>query len=276
MAPASAPIPALRRDMPAVPDPPRPPAEYRFHNLVVSEPTAIWRGRSATVSVSVALHVVLIASALIVPLFMDDILPAPGEVVRAFFVTPAEVAPPPPPPPPPPPAGVRVAKRAPVAPQPAMPAKFVAPIEVPDLAPPEESLSLLGVEGGVAGGVEGGVPGGVVGGIVGGLPAEAPPPPKVVRIGGHLLAPKLVHKVDPVYPELAQRARLQAMLILEAWVDKEGRVKSVKVLRGMPLLDEPALEAVKQWRYRPLFLNGEATEFVLTVNISFKLQTAGK
>lgn len=276
MAPASAPIPALRRDIHPAPAPPRPPADYRFHNLVVSEPTAIWRGRSATVSVSVALHVVLIAAALIVPLFMDDILPAPGEVVRAFFVTPAEVAPPPPPPPPPPPAGVRAAARTPVAPQPAEAPRFVAPIEVPELAPPEESLSLLGVEGGVPGGVEGGVPGGVVGGIVGGLPAEvAPPPAKVVRIGGQLLAPKLVHRVDPVYPALAQRARLQATLVLEAWVDKEGRVKNVKVLRGVPLLDEPAMEAVKQWRYRPLLLNGEATEFVLTVNISFKLETAG-
>ena len=149
----------------------------------------------------------------------------------------------------------------------------MAPVEVPEAIAPEESLDLGGVEGGVPGGVEGGVPGGVVGGIVGGLPSEAPAPaaPRVVRIGGLIVAPKLVHRVDPEYPDLARQARLQAMVIMEAWVSVDGHVKSVKVLRGAVLLDEPAMAAVRQWRYRPLFLNGEPTEFLLTVTVSFRL-----
>jgi protein TonB len=159
-----------------------------------------------------------------------------------------------------------------VAPRPLEEAKFVAPIEVPTEIAPEESLD-LGVEGGVPGGVEGGVPGGVVGGIVGGLPAAEAAPVKVVRVGGHITAPKLVRKVEPVYPALAAQARLSAIVILEAQVDTRGHVKSVTVLRGAPLFDEPALEAVRQWRYQPLLLNGQPTEFILTVTLVFKLQS---
>lgn len=133
----------------------------------------------------------------------------------------------------------------------------------------------LGVEGGVPGGVEGGMPGGVLGGVVGGLPAAPPPPPKVIRIGGALVAPKLVHKVGPVYPEVAALARLRGVVILEAQVDVNGLVKEVKVLRGVPLLDEAALAAVRQWRYQPLLLNGVPTEFILTVTVNFNLKSDG-
>ena len=126
---------------------------------------------------------------------------------------------------------------------------------------------------GVAGGVEGGVPGGVVGGVVGGLPSDAPPPPaKVVRIGGQIAQPKLIRQVKPVYPDLAVQSRVSALVILEAEVDTRGYVKTVKVLRGHPLFDDAAMEAVKQWRYQPLLLNGEPTGFILTVTVNFNLQ----
>ena len=143
----------------------------------------------------------------------------------------------------------------------------MAPIETPAELKPEEGID-LGVEGGVPGGVEGGVPGGVVGGVVGGLPQEAPPP-KAVRVGGQLNAPQLVHKVDPVYPELARQARLSAILIMEATVAANGKVQEVAILRGAPLFDEPAVAAVKQWVYRPLLLNGVPTPFILTVTLKF-------
>jgi protein TonB len=132
----------------------------------------------------------------------------------------------------------------------------------------------VGVEGGVPGGVEGGVPGGVVGGIVGGLPAEPGPPPRVVRIGGKITAPRLVHVVRPEYPALAQQARLAGIVILEARVGLDGRVKEVKPLRGPPLLLDAAIAAVSQWRYRPLLLNGQPVEFVLTVTVAFNLTGA--
>ena len=149
----------------------------------------------------------------------------------------------------------------------------MAPVEVPAEIRPEESLD-LGVEGGVPGGVEGGVPGGVVGGVVGGLP-EAPPPRQIVRIGGNLVAPKLVHRVNPQYPVLAAQARLSAILILEAEVDTHGRVQVVRVLRGQPLFDEAAVAAVKEWRYQPLLLNGTPTAFILTVTVVFNLASPG-
>ncbi len=247
-------------------------AEFRFQSLVLTEPGSLVKGRSATVGVSLALHGLILLAVILVPLFYEDVLPPPSEALRAFFVSPAEVAPPPPPPPPPA-AGPRAVTRAPAAPRPLQPSSFVAPIEIPPEIKPEEGLD-LGVEGGVAGGVEGGVPGGVVGGVVGGLP-DTPPPQKVVRVGGLLTAPKLIRKVEPAFPPLAAQARLSGLVIVEALVDVRGQVQEVKVLRGAPLFDEAAVAAVKQWRYQPLLLNGQPTAFILTVTLRFNLQTPG-
>jgi len=241
-----------------------------FQSLVVTEPEKHAGRTSTTILISVILHTALIIAIAILPLLFYDALPS-QEALKAFFVAPLEVAPPPPPPPPPP-AGARAIVRAAPRVQTEAPQGFVAPIEVPNEIKPEEGLD-LGVEGGVAGGVEGGVPGGVVGGVVGGLPTEAPPPPaKVVRIGGQIAQPKLIRQVKPVYPDLAVQSRVSALVILEAEVDTRGHVKTVKVLRGHPLFDEAAMEAVKQWRYQPLLLNGEPTGFILTVTVNFNLQ----
>ena len=192
--------------------------------------------------------------------------------MKAFFVSPPEVAPAPPPPPPPAPA-VRAAIKV-AAPIPVAPATFVAPIEAPEGVHQEEGIELgFGVEGGVPGGVEGGVPGGVLGGVVGGAMSQiAPPPTKVVRVGGNIVTPKMIKKVAPEYPDLAKASRLGAVIIMEAQVDTHGTVKSVNILRGHPLFDEAAAAAVKQWRYRPLLLNGEPTEFIVTVTLNFNIQ----
>ena len=148
----------------------------------------------------------------------------------------------------------------------------MAPIDVPNEIKPEEALD-LGIEGGVAGGVEGGVPGGVVGGVVGGLRARR----RHRRRGwcgsaARSRSRRIIRKVEPVYPDLAVQSRISALVILEAEVDVRGHVKTVKVLRGHPLFDEAAMEAVKQWRYQPLLLNGEPTGFILTVTVNFNLR----
>ena len=93
-----------------------------------------------------------------------------------------------------------------------------------------------------------------------------------VAHGGQLLPPKVIRRVDPVYPDLAVQARISAIVILEAEVDERGRVRTVKVLRGHAILDEAAVEAVRQWRYQPLLLNGEPTAFILTVTVAFNLR----
>jgi protein TonB len=219
---------------------------------------------------------VLVLAIVLVPLFFfEEILPVPGDTLRAFFAAPPNVAPPPPPPPPAPPAGVRAMRRAPAAARPSAPPTFMAPVEVPEVLPPEEALDLDVQGGGVEGGVEGGVPGGVVGGIVGGLPSEpAGPAPRIVRIGGKIVAPKLLEVVKPEYPLLAAQIRLKGIVILEAVVGVDGRVKEVKLLRGPPLLADSAMEAVKRWRYMPLLLNGTPVDFILTVTINFNLTEA--
>jgi protein TonB len=254
----------------------RPRPQLSFELLVLADHKPAGARRGATLVASVVLHSALIAAIVIVPLLIGEALPAPPDMIRAFFVSPPD-APAPPPPPPPPPAAARTRAQAPTpAPVPSTPAQFTAPIEVPEAIAPEPAGIDLGVEGGVPGGVEGGVPGGVVGGIVGGLPQEAPPPAKVVRIGGRLVAPKLIRMIPPVYPDLALASRLTALVTLEAHVDTRGRVISVKVLQGHPLFDEAAMAAVREWRYQPLLLNGVPTEFLVSVTVRFNLTPTGQ
>jgi protein TonB len=217
-------------------------------------------------------HGVLLAAVLLLPLLSDQVPAASDRALRAFFVTPVDAAPPPPPPPPPPATASGPRVKAPTVARPPEPGRFTAPIEIPDRLEPEPSLD-FGVESGVAGGVEGGVPGGVVGGIVGGLPREAPAPPPapVVRIGGRLVAPRRVHGVVPIYPELAALSGVASLVVVEAHVDVHGQVKSVRFVSGNPLFEQAAVEAVRQWRYQPLLLNGIPCEFLLTVNMNFHL-----
>jgi protein TonB len=232
---------------------------------------SVRKRRGVAVPVSVGLHAAAAAALAIVPLLMSDALPETGGDIRAFFVEPL-AAPPPPPPPPPPAARASLAAR--VAPKAAaVPLGFVAPIEVPTEIRPEEGFDLGGIEGGVAGGVEGGVPGGVVGGVVGGLPDAPPPPPvKAVRVGGDIHEPRKVLDVAPVYPDVAMKAGVQGIVIIEATVDARGRVANATVLRGVPVLDEAALEAVRKWVYTPTLLNGVPTPIILTVTVSFRFK----
>jgi protein TonB len=114
------------------------------------------------------------------------------------------------------------------------------------------------------------VPGGVVGGVVGGLP-DAPPPMQAVRVGGQIKEPKKLKNVPPAYPDIARQARVQGVVILECTISPQGRVTEVKVLRGIPLLDQAAIDAVKQWVYTPTLLNGVPVPVIMTVTVNFRL-----
>jgi protein TonB len=233
--------------------------------------TGVRKRRGVAVPVSVALHAGAAVALALVPLLLASTLPDPARDIRAFFAEPLSAVVPPPPPPPP-------AARAAAAPRvtaksTAQPAGFVAPIEVPAEIRPEQGLDLGGVEGGVSGGVEGGVPGGVVGGIVGGLPDAPPPPPvKAVRVGGDVREPKKVLDVAPEYPDLAMKAHVEGIVIIEATIDTRGRVADAKVLRGVPMLDDAALEAVGKWVYTPTLLSGVPTPVIMTVTVNFQLK----
>jgi protein TonB len=131
-----------------------------------------------------------------------------------------------------------------------------------------------GVQGGVPGGVPGGSMGGVIGGVIGGM-GGAPPPPKPtqtrIRQGGNVTAAMLVNKVQPVYPPLARQTRISGTVRLHAIISKDGSVKELEVISGHPLLVQSALDAVRQWRYRPTQLNGEAVEVDTTIDVIFSL-----
>ncbi len=240
-----------------------------FEDLIDSDRVKHRTRRSKTVPVSLMIHLLAAGLIVIVPLFAAGQLPEPQAGVKAFFAEPLS-APAPPPPPPPPAARPTVAPKVQPRPVP-QENRFVAPVDVPQEIKPEEGLD-LGAEGGVAGGVEGGVPGGVVGGVVGGLP-DAPPAPvqQPVRVGGQIKEPKKLKNVPPVYPEIATQARVQGVVILECTISPQGKVTDVKVLRGIPLLDQAAIDAVKQWVYTPTLLNGVPVPVIMTVTVNFKL-----
>jgi protein TonB len=80
--------------------------------------------------------------------------------------------------------------------------------------------------------------------------------------------------VEPIYPPLAVAAALQGTVILEALVDESGVVQEVKVLRSQGVLDRAAIDAVRQWRYSPVILNGRPERFILTVVLTFRLENA--
>jgi protein TonB len=107
---------------------------------------------------------------------------------------------------------------------------------------------------------------------------ELPPPPPAprpvgpVRAGELLVAPRKLVDVRPVYPEIARRARVEGTVILDAVLDRRGRVSQVRVTKSSPLLDQAAIDAVRQWQYSPSVLHGQPVEVLMTITITFTLQ----
>ena len=108
-------------------------------------------------------------------------------------------------------------------------------------------------------------------------PGQVPPAPttpakgQAIRVGSNVQATKLIHRVEPVYPDEAKSARIQGVVLLQVQVDEQGLVSDVKIFRGHPLLEQAAMEAVRQWRYSPTYLNGVAVPIVATVTVTFTL-----
>lgn len=116
-------------------------------------------------------------------------------------------------------------------------------------------------------------------GVIAAKPAQPEKPEElkdVVKATGDIKPPRLIKKVQPVYPEGARKSGVEGIVILEVTTDKTGKVAAVKVLRSVPLLDEAAIEAVKQWEYEPVLINGQPRPLVFTVTVNFKLQDEEK
>jgi TonB family protein len=90
-----------------------------------------------------------------------------------------------------------------------------------------------------------------------------------VRIGGNIRPPKKIKDVKPVYPAIAQSARVAGAVTIEATIGPDGKVIDAKVVRSIPLLDQAALDAVRQWQYTPTLLNGVPVPVLVTVTINF-------
>lgn len=79
----------------------------------------------------------------------------------------------------------------------------------------------------------------------------------------------MIRQVKPVYPPLAKQARIQGVVVLEAVISKQGTIDNLRVITGHPLLIQSAIDAVKQWQYKPTLLNGEPVEVVTTITVNF-------
>ena len=272
-----------------------------FQESVLATPPLGHRHNPAEWLISIGIHAAIIAAVLIIPLYHTQAIDL-NHLEITFLVAPL---PPAAPPPPPPPLGLssQQAARRPSLTH-LTPARLTMPVAVPrniqELAKPEvspESMPGLsggmiggvpgGQIGGVLGGVLGGVPRGVLGGVLGGIGTGAPPPPppppvvsnepredtevKPLHVGGNVKEPQAVYKQQPEYPPLALHARIEGVVQIDAIIDEHGNVVEMRAVSGHPLLITAALEAVKQWKYEPTYLNGVPWPLELTIYITFSL-----
>ena len=242
-----------------------------FEDSLIESGNRLKTKRGWTSIVSFTIQIGIIGVMVLIPLIFTEALPK-GQMM--FLL----VAPPPPPPPPPPAAApVHVVKqvqsdiingelRTPTK----IPKKILENLKE-DEAPPQ--MSAAGVVGGVPGGVPGGQMGGVIGGIINSTPVAVPhiATPQRVRVSQGVSTGLLVRKVNPTYPPLARQARIAGTVVLQAEISKTGDIQNLHLISGHPMLAPAAIEAVKQWKYKPYLLNGEPVEVETTVQVNFTL-----
>jgi protein TonB len=226
------------------------------------------RGRTTTFAIF--LEILLIGFMVLLPLIFTEALPK--QQLVSFLVAP----PPPPPPPPPAAAPVHVVHQVQTD---IVNGALRTPTKIPqkiqmikeDEAPPQ--MAAGGVVGGVPGGIPGGQMGGVIGGIISSTPVAVPKvaTPQRVRVSAGVTSGLLIRKVSPNYPPLARQARIQGQVVLRAVISKDGSIEGLTLVSGHPMLVQSALDAVKQWKYKPYLLNGEPVEVDTEVLVNFTL-----
>ncbi|HEY6403517.1 MAG TPA: energy transducer TonB [Blastocatellia bacterium] len=192
------------------------------------------------------------------------------------------IAPPPPPSaPPPPPAQAVIPKNIPA------PTTFTPPTKPPERIPEASEVQPRQVVP-VSHGVPGGVPGGVVGGVPGGIakggdepppppppppaPTPTPAPPRKLTVSGGVLQGSAIKKVQPPYPPIARAARASGAVQIQVTISEEGRVIEASVIGGHPLLRDSALQAAKQWVFKPTELTGVPVKVQGVLTFNFTLQ----
>ena len=215
--------------------------------------------------VSVAVHIVLLTAALIVPLTADGDPPTPAPM-RALTIPSIKTVPVPP----------EITLSVP----PQHSGRFLPNLIAPSviLPPPDEPVqpsapSVVGVPLGT-GPLDIGTLG--VGTATGLPPVPVPLPPdppaqKILRVGPGVREPRRIGGAPPEYPAIARNARVQGTVILEAVINERGAIERIRVLRSVPLLDAAAITAVENWRYTPTLLNGVPVSVLMTITINFRL-----
>ena len=216
---------------------------------------------------SVALPSLVLLALVLIPLFHTDVLLPERKTLTMLYVPPAAAAsnvaslPPP----------TSTFRNTPTK------LSIPNPVLKTQEAPSAPVVTASGVVGGVPGGVVGGIPGGVLSGMLhsnGAAPVLATTPvplPKRTRVPARIAEANLVYDVTPKYPPEAGRERIEGIVVLMAVIGKDGTIRDVQVESGLPLLAQAAIEAVKQWRYRPYLLNGEPVEIDSQITINFNL-----
>lgn len=243
-----------------------------FEDLVVSKPAGGPRNRSVAVPLSMGLHVAVAAVLIAIPVLTSEALPT---AISSPLGPPiCNVSPPPR-------GGSRLQRRGPT-PTPPRPRSSQPTVQLnADPSPVQTQEDLLDNSAATGsadsntvpctGVCEGpGEPNGDPVGIGDGPPVGNAGP--LVRAGGEIQPPTKLRHVNPVYPDLAKRATVSGVVILECVIDTLGRVADVRVLKGHPLLDAAALSAVQQWLYTPTRLNGSPVAVIMTVTVRFELK----
>jgi protein TonB len=241
-----------------------------FEDSLVESGGRIKTKRGATTVISFILEFLFLGILVLLPLIFTEAHPTKQLMT---LIT----APPPPPPPPPPPAAAPVIVKKIQSEldngQLRTPTAIPKKIQMIKEDEPPPTAGPAGVVGGVPGGVPGGAMGGVLGSVMSSVPMAVPKvaTPTRVRVSQGVSQGLLVHKVTPQYPPLAKQARIQGVVVLQALIGKDGSIQNLHVVSGHPMLTNAALEAVKEWKYKPYYLNGEPVEVETTINVNFSL-----
>lgn len=238
--------------------------------LNASNPGREVRRKLATLPVALAVHAMALGSVMVGQLWAVQPVEQP-DVVVAFV----DFTPPSPPPAPPKPHRADDASAAAKPNDPKPPTELVQPRVIPEqpaTAGPPESTSQSGL---VDGGVEGAKGPGIAGGVKLETAKESPAvvdDDAPVRPGAGIVLPVNIYRTDPVYPELARRARLQGVVIVEATIDRQGNVVDTKLVHDLGLGCGPAaVEAIQSWKYRPATFNDRPVSIIMTVTVTFRL-----
>ena len=246
-------------------------------SLIALEAKRRPRRRWLSLPLAIALHLIVLVSLAAAQYWNVEQVPEPQ--VNTVFFTQAAL--------PPPPIARGTENPAPVATHPAAPikpAQEVQPQDIPPTIPtppltdtsatvdpslfdPTAPITGTGPKGDPSGDIHGS-PIGEIGGP-GTIPADDAPIP----VGGEVLRPEIIHRVQPQYTELARKTRLQGTVIVQAVIDEQGRVVDIKVLKKLGMgLDQEAVDAVGQWRFKPATFRGKAVKVYYSLTVNFQVQ----